>query len=91
MGMIAARHAREVVANAETVLALEALAGAQALDLRAPLAPGPATHAVHQLIRSKVPVVEYDRELGPDIDATLALVRDGSLVQAAASAAGELE
>jgi histidine ammonia-lyase len=85
MGMIAARHAREVVANAETVLALEALAGAQALDLRAPLEPGPATHAVHRLIRSKVPFVEYDRELGPDIDATLALVRDGSLVDAAAT------
>jgi histidine ammonia-lyase len=91
MGMIAARHAREVVSNAETVLALEALAGAQALDLRAPLAPGPATHAVHQLIRSRVPFVGYDRELGPDIEATLELVRDGSLVEVAASAAGALE
>ena len=35
MGMTSARHAREVVANAETVIALEALAAAQALDLRA--------------------------------------------------------
>ena len=43
MGMTSARHAREIVANAETVLALEALAAAQALDLRAPLEPGPAT------------------------------------------------
>src|SRR5207247_5756514 len=51
MGMTAARHAREVVANAEIVLALEALAAAQALDLRAPLAPGPATRAVHDGIR----------------------------------------
>ena len=90
MGMIAARHAREIVANAETVLALEALAGAQALDLRAPLAPGPATHAVHDLIRSRVPFVEHDREFGPDIEATVALVRDGALVDAAASVVGDL-
>ncbi len=90
MGMIAARHAREIVENAETVLALEALAGAQALDLRAPLAPGPATHAVHDLIRSRVPFVEHDREFGPDIEATVALVRDGALVDAAASVVGDL-
>ena len=37
------RHAARVVANAEIVLALEALGAAQALDLRAPLEPGPAT------------------------------------------------
>jgi histidine ammonia-lyase len=90
MGMIAARHAREIVTNAETVLALEVLAGAQALDLRAPLAPGPATRAVHDLIRSRVPFVEHDRELGPDIEATVALVREGSLVAAAAAITGDL-
>jgi histidine ammonia-lyase len=90
MGMIAARHAREIIANAETVLALEALAGAQALDLRAPLSPGPATRALHDLVRSRVPFVEHDREFGPDIEATVELVRDGSLVEAAASVVGEL-
>ena len=39
MGMIAARHARDVRRNAEIVVALEALSAAQALDLRAPLSP----------------------------------------------------
>ncbi|MGH2590123.1 MAG: histidine ammonia-lyase, partial [Actinomycetota bacterium] len=39
MGMTSARHAREIVANAEVVIALEALGAAQALDLRAPLEP----------------------------------------------------
>jgi histidine ammonia-lyase len=91
MGMIAARHAREIVTNAETVLALEVLAGAQALDLRAPLAPGPATRAVHDLIRSRVPFVEHDRELGPDIEATVALVREGALVAAATAVTGDLD
>jgi histidine ammonia-lyase len=85
MGMTAARHAREVVANAEVVLALEALAAAQALDLRSPLRPGPATLAVHDAVRAAVPFFEADREFGPDIAAAVSLVRDGALVAAAES------
>jgi histidine ammonia-lyase len=91
MGMTAARHAREIVANAETVLALEALGAAQALDLRSPLEPGAATRAVHGAIRGRVPFVEHDREFGADIESAVALVRDGSLVEAAASAVGALD
>ena len=53
MGMTSARHARDVVANAETVVALEALGAAQALDLRAPLVPGAATSAVRDAIRRR--------------------------------------
>jgi histidine ammonia-lyase len=90
MGMIAARHARDVVANAEVVVALEALAAAQALDLRAPLEPGPATRAAHAAIRAKVPFVQHDREFGPDIEAAASLIREGDLVAAAAAVAGEL-
>ena len=90
MGMISARHAREVVANAETVLALEALAAAQALDLRAPLEPGAATRAVHETLRARVPVVEHDRGFGDDIELAIGLVRDGSLVAAAGSVTGSL-
>ena len=52
MGMTAARHAREIVANAETVVALEALGAAQALDLRAPLEPAPATRAAVAVLRA---------------------------------------
>ncbi|MGH2630103.1 MAG: histidine ammonia-lyase [Actinomycetota bacterium] len=90
MGMTSARHAREVVANAETVLALEALGAAQALDLRAPLEPGPATRAVHDTIRSRVPFFDADREFGPDIAGAVALVREGGLVAAAEAAVGTL-
>jgi histidine ammonia-lyase len=90
MGMTSARHARDVVANAETVLALEALGAAQALDLRAPLEPGPATRAAHAAIRAVVPFVEEDREFGEDIAATVALVRDGTLVEAASAVLDDL-
>jgi histidine ammonia-lyase len=88
MGMTAARHAREIVGNAEVVLALEALAAAQALDLRAPLQPGEATRAVHDAVRARVPFTEADHEFGRDIAAGVDLVRSGALVDAAGSAVG---
>jgi histidine ammonia-lyase len=90
MGMTAARHAREIVTNAETVVALEALGAAQALDLRAPLEPGPATRAVLAALRAAVPFSEEDREFGPDIEAAVRLVRTGDLVTAAETETGPL-
>src|SRR5206468_12157788 len=90
MGMTSARHAREIVANAEVVLALEAMAAAQALDLRAPLEPGPATGAAVRAIRARVPLVEHDREFGPDIEAVVELVRSGALVDAVEPLTGSL-
>src|SRR5262245_25646182 len=83
MGMTAARHAREVVSNAEVVIALEALVAAQALDLRAPLEPATATKAAHDAIREVVPFLETDREFGPDIASVTDLVRDGALIDEA--------
>ncbi len=88
MGMTAARHARAIVTNAETVLALEMLGAAQALDLRAPLAPGPATAAAHAAVRERVAFLERDREFAPDIEAALDLVRTEALPFAAAAASG---
>jgi histidine ammonia-lyase len=91
MGMTAARHAREVVGNAELVVALEALAAAQALDLRMPLRPAPATGAARDALRAEVAFVEADRELGPDIEAAARLVRDDALTAAAEAAVGPLD
>ena len=90
MGMTSARHARDVVANAETVLALETLGAVQALELRAPLEPGGPTRAVAAAIREVAPSFEADREFGPDIAAALRLVRSGALVEAAESVVGPL-
>ena len=71
-------------------MALEALGAAQALDLRAPLEPGPATHAVRQALRAAVPFFDEDREFGPDIAAALGLVRIGALAAAAETVTGPL-
>ncbi len=88
MGMTSARHARDVIANAEVVLGLEALAAAQALHLRAPLLPAAPTGAARDRIRAQVAFLEADREMGPDIEAGVALVRSGELVEAAEGALG---
>ena len=58
-----------------TVLAVELLCAAQAIDLRAGTAvPGPAAAAVHALIRAHVPAMDVDREVTPQIEA----VRDAA-------------
>src|SRR5207248_8447385 len=90
MGMTAARHARECVANAQTVVALEALAAAQGLDLRAPLRPAAPTGAARHAVRQAIPFLEGDRQLKPDIDAAIELVESGALVQGVESVAGPL-
>lgn len=91
MGMTAARHLREVVADAEIVLAFEALAAAQALDLRSPLSCAAGTGAARSRIRERVAFLDVDRELRPDLDEVLAMVRDGSIVAAAEAAVGPLD
>jgi len=91
MGMTSARHAREIVANGEVVVALEVLAAAQGLDLRAPLAPGAGSAAARKAVREMVPHLDGDREMGPDIEAVSRLVGSGELVAAAEAAVGQLD
>src|SRR3954469_9831300 len=69
MGWSAARKLRKAVDGLTRVLAIEALAAARALDLRAPLAPAPATAATVTALRRTVPGVGADRYLSPEIDA----------------------
>jgi histidine ammonia-lyase len=91
MGMTSARHARDVVANAEMVVAMEALVAAQALDLREPLLPAAGTGAARRTLRERVAFLDGDRELGPDIAEAAALVRSGALLEAAEGAVGPLD
>jgi histidine ammonia-lyase len=90
MGMIAARHARECVRNAEAVVALEVLAAAQAIDLRSPLRPSHAAAAAVRAVRSVVAHLDGDRELKPDVDACIELVSSGALVEAVEQEIGVL-
>jgi len=85
MGSIAARHARTVVEHVERVLSIELIVAAQALDYRLELLPGTfpgvGVRAAHKAIRAVVPRLYGDREPGPDLAASLALVRSGQLAE----------
>jgi histidine ammonia-lyase len=78
----AARKLRTVIANTRRILATEVLIAAQALDLRAPLAPAARTGAVRDAVRRCVPFLDEDRVLADDIQAVERLAGDGSLVGA---------
>ncbi|HEV2755385.1 MAG TPA: histidine ammonia-lyase [Actinomycetota bacterium] len=67
MGATSGRKAAAVLANTEHVLAIEGLAAAQGLDLRAPLSPAPATGAARAALREVSPFLEEDRPLSADI------------------------
>jgi histidine ammonia-lyase len=89
MGWHAARKAGEVIGNVATILAVELLCAAQAIDLRsATAAPGPAAAAVHALIREHVPPMYVDREVTPQIEAVRDLLP--AVVAAAEAVTGEL-
>jgi histidine ammonia-lyase len=90
MGWSGARKLRRAVDGLTRVIAIEILTAARALDLRAPLRPGPATGAVVAALRTRVPAPGPDRYLAPEIAAAVDLVRDGSLVAAAESVTGPL-
>ena len=87
MGMGAALKARQVVEHLRSVLAIELLVGAQALDLRKGLRAGVGVQAAHEALRAVVPTMVEDRALYLDIAAVSALVDDGRLLAAVRRAA----
>jgi histidine ammonia-lyase len=90
MGNASGLKAWQVLANAERVLAIELLAGAQGVEFLAPLQPGVGVRAVREFVRSLSPRLRDDRPLASDIEAVADAVCDGSLVQAVEAEAGEL-
>jgi histidine ammonia-lyase len=88
MGWNACWRTRSSVVDLRRVLAVEAVCAAQALELRAPLRPGPATAALLASLRSVVPFLDSDRVLAGDLlaadgwlesDAWRAALRDASV------------
>lgn len=67
MGMTAASKLRQVVENAESMLAIELMAAAEGLHYRQPLRPALRVEAARQKIREIVAPLEKDRALQPDI------------------------
>jgi histidine ammonia-lyase len=73
------------------VLAVEVVTAARGIDLRAPLAPAPATGAVRDALRAGgVGPPGPDRLLAPELAAAADLVTGGSVVRAAERELGPL-
>jgi histidine ammonia-lyase len=79
MGVHAAIKAREAARLLETVLALELMTAAQALEFLAPMKPGLGVLRAYEQVRALVPPLDKDREMSKDIDALISLVHSGAL------------
>jgi len=80
MGNASGLKAWQVLGNVERALAIELLAGSQAVEFLAPLQPGVGAEATRRFVRSLSPRLKEDRPLAGDIEAVAAAIRDGSLV-----------
>jgi histidine ammonia-lyase len=90
MGNASGLKAWQVLANSERALAIELLAGAQAVEFLAPLTPGAGSEAARRFVREHSPRLGEDRPLSGEIEAVAATIRDGSLVAAVEADVGEL-
>jgi histidine ammonia-lyase len=91
MGWAAARKLRNVVDNLRAILAIEMTTAARAIELRAPLAPAPATAAAVGVLRASVPGAGPDRWLAPELEAANELLASGAVVDAVNATIGPLE
>jgi histidine ammonia-lyase len=90
MGTIAARKCRDILANAENVVAIELLCAAQALDLFTNLKPGKGAMAAYKAIRRHIPHLVEDRVLSDDIAVMRALMHSGAILEAVERQIGPL-
>ena len=90
MGNASGLKAWQVLANSERALAIELLAGAQAVEFLAPLTPGTGSEAARRFVREHSPRLGEDRPLSAEIEAVAATIRDGSLAAAVGAEVGEL-
>jgi histidine ammonia-lyase len=90
MGNAAGLKALRVLDNAERALAIELLAGTQAIEFLAPLQPGEGVRAVHDAVRALSPRLTEDRSLSADIEVVAEAVRAGAIVDAAETRVGAL-
>ncbi len=79
MGTIAARKARDIIRNAERVVATEILAACQAIDFREDYTLGKGTKVAYESVRDVVNFIENDVVMYKEIDKVTDLLRSGEL------------
>ena len=75
-----ARRLMPMTENAMAVIAIEWLAAAQGCHFHAPLQSSAPLQQAVQLLRTRVPHLDDDRHIQPDMRAAIAMVRSGALI-----------
>jgi len=90
MGLTTTQKTRQIMENCFGVLAIEMIAGAQALDIRGGK-PGAGVAAAHGVIREHIEHLDEDRPLFPDNDTMVELLKSGDLLTVVEDAIGVLD
>lgn len=77
MAAFAARRLLEMSENTAVILGIELLAACQGIDFRRPLKTSHLLEEAHQMVRMRIPQLEQDRPLAPDIEDAAEFMRRG--------------
>lgn len=91
MGTIASRKAATIISHVQSVLAVELICAAQAVDFKDAGKLGKGTRAAYELLRSQVSFMEQDRAIYLDMNKVAEQIRQGRYVAAAEQAVGPLK
>jgi histidine ammonia-lyase len=78
-----ARRLLPMIENATAVIGIELLMAAQGCDFHAPLQSSVPLESARTALRERVPMLNDDRYMHPDMEQAIALVRNGSIATAA--------
>jgi len=79
--LLTIRKLEEQILPLRLIVAIEALVACQAVDLRGRPRLAQATGALYEAIRASIPMLQDDRENGPDAERVAAILRDGALLR----------
>ena len=82
MGMTAALKLQRIVENTRNVLAIEAIAAAQALDFVAPLKTGKRGQKAYEAVRAVCAAMEHDRVMYGDFERVAKVIGNGKIAEA---------
>jgi histidine ammonia-lyase len=90
MGMTTAIKTRQILENANAIIAIELIAGAQAIDF-IKLKPGKGTQSAYEVIRKYVKYLDEDRPLFHDINTLTKVVKSGEILEEVEKTIGKLK
>ncbi|MBO3142511.1 histidine ammonia-lyase [Dermatophilus congolensis] len=89
MGWHAARKLRKAVDGLRRVLSIELVAATRAIQLRAPLEPGPVARAIIEALPAQIDAPGPDSFMTPQLQAAEEMLADGTFTTVVAAALGD--